>query len=476
MRQRQHGDRRRRAGVQALAASALVLALVTVPGVAQATSSSNRATVIRAAAAPVPATVTFTGSGVGHGVGMSQYGALGMARGGATTNQILTHYYTGTTVAPVTDDVQLRVNLMHQVPSAAFRTEALATGGGTLEIALTGVPVVHAAAMTAYVVSRSPAGVTVSAVTASGPARVIGTGPVLALRWSGTRVPGTTGTLPSVLDLTGSVGGLTGGGHRYRYGWVEVTPSANSSTGLEVVNVLRLHDEYLLGIGEVPSSWPSAALQAQVIAARSYALARYGTGAMNGSCRCQVDSGNGPFWDQNFVGYGKETGAGGSLWRAAVLATDASATTGQAVLYGGKVITAYYGAATGGRTQASQDVWGTRLPWAQSVDDHWSLDPAISPWAQWNPRVRTQAQLAAAFGLPDVIALDLSQRLVSHALAKVTATSSTGKTSVLSGGTFAARLSLPSTWVWTAVMSAPANPQLRPAAARAWLWLVRSGS
>ena len=35
----------------------------------------------------------------------------------------------------------------------------------------------------------------------------------------------------------------------------------------------RLDDEYIKGIGEVPSSWPAAALQAQAVAARSYALA-----------------------------------------------------------------------------------------------------------------------------------------------------------------------------------------------------------
>lgn len=38
----------------------------------------------------------FTGEGWGHGVGMSQYGAKGMAENGFTYDKILTHYYTGT--------------------------------------------------------------------------------------------------------------------------------------------------------------------------------------------------------------------------------------------------------------------------------------------------------------------------------------------------------------------------------------------
>ncbi len=44
-------------------------------------------------------TVVVDGRGWGHGVGMSQWGAHGMATAGATAEGILTHYYTGTRVA-----------------------------------------------------------------------------------------------------------------------------------------------------------------------------------------------------------------------------------------------------------------------------------------------------------------------------------------------------------------------------------------
>lgn len=43
-----------------------------------------------------PNTYTFTGEGWGHSVGMSQYGAKGMAEEGFSYEEILTHYYTGT--------------------------------------------------------------------------------------------------------------------------------------------------------------------------------------------------------------------------------------------------------------------------------------------------------------------------------------------------------------------------------------------
>jgi SpoIID/LytB domain protein len=44
-------------------------------------------------------TFVFLGAGRGHGVGMCQNGARGMARAGYGYRDILTHYFTGATVA-----------------------------------------------------------------------------------------------------------------------------------------------------------------------------------------------------------------------------------------------------------------------------------------------------------------------------------------------------------------------------------------
>ena len=41
---------------------------------------------------------TFSGAGWGHSVGMSQWGAVGYAQNGWNYQQILTHYFTGTTI------------------------------------------------------------------------------------------------------------------------------------------------------------------------------------------------------------------------------------------------------------------------------------------------------------------------------------------------------------------------------------------
>ncbi len=45
--------------------------------------------------------ITFMTKGYGHGVGMSQYGALGMAKEGYTYDKILKHYYQGTEIKKI---------------------------------------------------------------------------------------------------------------------------------------------------------------------------------------------------------------------------------------------------------------------------------------------------------------------------------------------------------------------------------------
>ncbi len=49
----------------------------------------------------LPARFVFTGKGYGHGVGMSQWGAQGMALGGKSAEEILRHYYLGIEITTV---------------------------------------------------------------------------------------------------------------------------------------------------------------------------------------------------------------------------------------------------------------------------------------------------------------------------------------------------------------------------------------
>src|SRR5687768_14560320 len=68
-----------------------------------ATGAATAGTPTPSAAPSAASIFTVSGRGWGHGVGMSQWGAYGMARRGSTHAAILAHYYRGTTLgkAPV---------------------------------------------------------------------------------------------------------------------------------------------------------------------------------------------------------------------------------------------------------------------------------------------------------------------------------------------------------------------------------------
>ena len=68
----------------------------------------------RADDAVPPAAFPVVGAGFGHAVGMSQWGAYGMAKAGFDVAGIVTHYYSGTTVTAVQDDMDC---LLYTSPS-----------------------------------------------------------------------------------------------------------------------------------------------------------------------------------------------------------------------------------------------------------------------------------------------------------------------------------------------------------------------
>ena len=224
---------------------------------------------------------------------------------------------------------------------------------------------------------------------------------------------------------------------RYRYGQMQMKVVKGA---IEVTNSLSLHDEYLWGISEMSSAWPAAALEAQVIAARSYALSKLGP--IKPSCDCHVYS---HISDQNFVGYSKEIEPKiGSLWKAAVIRTNIDTSTSLAILANGKPIQAYYSSSSGGATQTTLDAWGQPTSYTQSVADPAGLDPKLNPrFAQWKAST-TQELAAKAFLLPDVISLEIVSRNSAGAVTYIKGTSSNGSTKLLRGDTFRSRVKIPS--------------------------------
>ena len=385
----------------------------------------------------IPAEFLFVGSGYGHGVGMSQIGARGQAMEGKTAVEILSHYYPGTEVTPFPDNHLIRVNIANQATSASIGIEK-GVGGFTLyqgDIPATESPEPFgkydgtvSATFTNFSGQVLPLLTSPTAKFAPLPAS-----PAWTIRWE-----------PN--SIVSFKSGVRSG--RYKYGQMTFKSVTTRVTSyLAVTTTLRLHDEYLYGIGEVPSSWPPASLEAQVIAARTYALGKIGR--IRSECDCNIYS---TTIDQNFVGYAKEDEKVnridyGILWKEAVNRTFVDSERALVITQNGLPINAFYFSSSGGRTQNIKDVWGSEFSYLLGVPDPWSLDPKINPRFYMWTRSVPQATMAQAFNLPDVVAFTIDAISQTNSITAISGYSSEGRRSTLTGEVFRSRTKLPSTWL-----------------------------
>ena len=385
-------------------------------------------------ASVLPATFAFQGSGYGHGVGMSQIGARAKALAGESATAILQYYYTGTLVETVTDTQILRVNIGNLLTSAKIRSDSkdasLQLFVGDLGETQTAIPLLTFPSRTSLNLALTD-GVIAISTTRGSATKAIATGTSFTLRWSGTRYQ--EGPL-TVVSLTS--GGAT---KRYRHGQMSLKVIRDKTVGkrLAIINSVRLQDEYLWGIGEVPSSWPAQALEAQAIASRTYAYSK--SNKIRTACDCHLYA---TISDQNFAGYSKESEPRfGEIWKAAV-----NRTAGMVVTHSGKPITAYFSSSSGGTTETSEHAWGTATPYTLSVPDSASVDIAFNPrFASWTREI-PQAIVAQAFALPDVLSLTVLSINPAGSVALIQAISSDGSYAELRGETFRSRSKLPSAW------------------------------
>ena len=382
----------------------------------------------------VPATFAFQGSGYGHGVGMSQIGARAKALAGESATAILQYYYTGTIVETVTDTQILRINLGNLLTSAKLRSDSkgaeLQLFAGDLGETQTATPLLTFPSKTSLNLNLSD-GLIVISTTRGSTTKAITTGSRFTLRWSGTRYQDGS---PTVISLT-----TNGATKKYRHGQISLKVIRDKALGkrLAIINSVRLQDEYLWGIGEVPSSWPTQALEAQAIASRTYAYAK--STKIRSACDCHLYA---TISDQTFAGYSKESEPRfGEIWKAAV-----NRTAGSIITYEGRPITAYFSSSSGGTTETSEHAWGTATPYTVSVPDSASVDVTLNPrFASWTREI-SQAVIAQAFALPDVISLTVLSINPAGSVALIQAISSDGSFAVLRGETFRSRSKLPSAW------------------------------
>jgi stage II sporulation protein D len=194
-------------------------------------------------------------------------------------------------------------------------------------------------------------------------------------------------------------------------------------------------ETYVRGVisAEMPASWPAAALEAQAVAVRTYALTAHAGGSrfdVYSDTRSQV-----------YLGPSAETAS----TNAATIAT-----AGQIVTYAGQPAITYFFASSGGHTEDVQNAFGGAAePWLVGVPDPyetkasgWTLSMSFA-----SASARLRGLLKGSFRGIEVLERGTSPRIISAAVL-----GSAGDTRV-SGSELAGRLGLQSTWAYFSVKS-----------------------
>jgi stage II sporulation protein D len=286
-------------------------------------------------------TWVIRGHGFGHGVGMSQYGAYGYATHGFGYRAILGHYYTGTTLGTIDGPRVVRV-LVGIDPGDVGFSGATGACGRALD-----------------------PGATYAADLVGGTVRLRGGGG-RSLANCGPRLRAAG---PGTVRIDGRA---------YR-GALEVVPTKSDPGSLNAVNAVAV-DQYVKGViaNESPPSWPMAALEAQAVAARSFALAT------------SVDGNGFDLYDdtrnQVYDGIESETDRTNAA---------AAATRGQVVLYRGEIAQTFFSACSGGHTESVQNVFfGPPVPYLVGVPDPYD---GACPLHSWTLRL-SGAEISAKLG------------------------------------------------------------------------------
>ena len=369
------------------------------------------------------ASVAFRGSGYGHGVGLSQYGARGRALAGQSAATILAHYYQSTTLGSIAPSTQIRILILNgymateTAPLVAVGLGGPWTIGGFASAFPAGTKLSvrpPLAGTTGWRLNVTNAlGATIATTTRTGSF-------VLAPADSSGRVE--LKTKPSYYD-------------EYR-GALRVYPFSNR---LIVVNEVPI-DAYLRGVvpAEMPSTWPAAALQAQAIAARSYAAYRLRPGI---GIYDTVDDSRSQVYR-------------GVLAERAATSAAIVATAGVVLRSGTSVVNALFHSTGGGATENNEYAFvsstGARvaapvayLRGSPDRDAAGIAFDAASPYAAWSTKAYPLATISAWFAsdartnVGTLVALDLRNRGVSGRVISVTLVGSLG-TKTVSGDVFRA--------------------------------------
>jgi SpoIID/LytB domain protein len=323
---------------------------------------------------------TFYGSGFGHGLGMSQWGSYGLARRGWDHRRILRNFYRGTKVQAAPNPVRtLRVGLTYDRTIIHLGARA-----GAVRLSV-GRP-------NGNPVGRIPGGQTWSVrATRTGYAVRDASGSLVGGKtWGGASFDLFATYAGGARAFVPEADAVSGVGYAYNRGHLEFNLyRAGGGWRTRLILPIAL-EQYLYGIGEMPSSWPAQALQTQAVASRTFATYTARTFGLRSYCNCDITDGAN---DQVYAGFTKEGGTDGRRWVRAV-----DATRGRIVTYRGRVIQAFFAASDGGHSDSVEDVWhggnpAFAIPYLKAECDPGEYTSA-NPWKHWR-RSLTANELTA---------------------------------------------------------------------------------
>ncbi len=363
--------------------------------------------------------VVFEGSGWGHGVGMSQYGAWGMAVQGSSHGMILGHYYQGADVAQAVNPQPIWVNLERDFVTKTLTVGNTGEEAGTPVSIVSSVGSLEALSGAAIVVTQlpPPPGSTYPgcAVAVTNPSQ-----PVVSLNdplcsfdfswydWmTEEAVPSTKLTISGCTNTDWNVAPSIARPCAYALGMLHLRTGVG---GLDLSVELSL-DDYVLGTSEMPYYWiPTEALKAQAVASRAYGHAKQlergdpATNSCDGWCHVK-DSTD----DQRYVGWGH---GAAEPWVAAVQATAGEVLHHDAAPNG--VVTAFFSSSTGGATENVEErLGGPPRPYLISVDDSVAIDGTVpNSKANWTTSV-SAASIASALQIDTLLKVEVIDRRTS---------------------------------------------------------------
>lgn len=313
-------------------------------------------------ATPAFADFAIRGRGYGHGIGMSQYGAKGMAQAGFTYDRILAHYYQKTTLGSIASEPVVRVALHRTDTPSGYWT----VRGNNADIWVDHPGRTNSTSNFAsggYLVLPKGYSYTIRPDGSTTNIRILRhDGVVMAnIRADWVHVWERDTTKPRYSGLL-QVFQSSGPFNYYNVlypGSIKFERSATSKTLLHARNYVYLED-YVKSVvpRESPSSWPIEALKAQSVAARSYAhVGLPSSGSFDVWCTTSSQVYNGwGVWDATYgnVRHNDDptTSALEGDWKSD---SAVAATRLQLVKYGTTTVKTYFFSTSGGHTESIEN-------------------------------------------------------------------------------------------------------------------------